>query len=1586
MSTRTLLRPEGNRPRSVSSLEGMRGVLGRIAIVASGLILVAGSRAPARASDGDWPTYRFDAARSGSASHRLAGRLHLQWVRELPPPDPAWPDQPRMQFDAAACPVVAGTTLFAGSSREDSVFAIDTRTGVLKWRFFADGPVRFAPLAWEGKVYFVSDDGHLYALDASTGNVAWKFRGGPQDRKVLGNGRLVSMWPARGAPVLVDGSIYFAAGIWPFMGIFLHALDARTGRVLWTNEGDGSIFIPQPHRADAFAGVAPQGTLVAIGDSLLVPGGRSVPARYDRLTGKLVHYRLADAQRRGGADVAAAGECYFCGGAAFDLETGLQVGELGAEPVVDGATVYYAGRETGVVSMRIPEIETREIADKKGKKTTTRQWPKVQTRTYKTPRVGALIRAGDRLYGGSPGQVWALDPERGSIEWSADVEGHPLDLVAADRRLFVSTREGFLYCFGEERVQPAFFRRKPDAPPSTAEDRARTVLAAAGVRSGYGVVLGAGDGTLLEGLARGSDLSIVAVDPDGARVSALRGRLADSGLYGGRVSVLAGDPARFPFPPYLASLVVCTGVAPMDRAFAERLFSILRPYGGVACLPRGAASPGDLMAWLPDSAASYSGDHLLLARPGPPPGAGDWTHEHADASNTRVSADRAVRAPLGILWFGGSSNEGILPRHGHGPQPQAVEGRLFIQGPDLMRAMDLYTGRVLWEARLPGVGSPYNNVLHQPGANATGSNFVSAPDGIYVANGRTCTRLDPATGRVMSEFALPAAPGEKGPPLWGYINIHEDLLLAGADPLVGKLPVPPSDPRLGDDDPVQDMKATIAKQGFGKFDLDNFSSSRRLVALGRHDGQPRWTAVSRCGFRHNAICIGGGRLYAVDRYSGLQVERMKKRGEAPGWEPRLVALDLRSGRELWSSDRGVFGTWLSYSAAHDILVEAGRMARDTLADEPRGMRAWRASDGAALWERMDFQGPAMILGDMILMAGKACDIRTGAPVARFHPLTGIPVEWTWTRQYGCNTPAASRNLILFRSGAAGYFDLARDGGTGNFGGFRSSCTNNLVAAGGVLCVPDYTRTCTCSYQNQASVGLVPMPEAEMWTYFGSSDVGGPVRRVGLNLGAPGDRRAEDGTLWVEHPAAAGKSPSVPVRTAPANPGTFRLNAMSVGGCGIPWVAASGFLGLRSMAITLDREGKKERLYDVWLHFMEPEAEPSGPRVFHVSLQGKEVLRDFDPGREAGGPRRAVVKEFLRVPVKKDLVIELSPSSGSETVLCGVEVCADFGLPFFRYALERWAADPYEVEVLGDELAEDRDRDLFQALERAASSANIEVRRRPAASPSRRWIGGSAGRPGMVVRSPVGKGPGGVVWAGPLEKKALELLLDSPARKEISRRILDGDSAVWVLLEGGDTGKDEEAAARLESGLRAAETALELPAASGGPAARAANSSIPLRLRFSSVRVSRDDPAEEVFVRTLLGGDSTPAGKGDPMVFPVFGRGRVLQGFPASWIGDSAVVGICRILVSSARGDSKQFGPGRDLLFTASWNTLFRPPAPEKPLLRPDLPESPEEEVSAGDMAVLPEDSEFRVWIGAISGALALTLMFLLVWLWRRSRR
>jgi outer membrane protein assembly factor BamB len=1236
------------------------------------------------AGDEPEPEVRLDTA----PSPELPPELHLQWARDYLRLTPAWPDQAKLQFDAAYAPVVLGKTLFLGSSRTDSVAALDTETGNEKWTFTTDGPVRFAPVGWEDRVYFVSDDGYLYCVDAADGALLWKFRGGPSDRKILGNGRLISTWPARGAPVIADGTVYFAAGIWPFMGIFLHALDARTGQVVWTNSGDGSLYIKQPHYADAFAGVAPQGPLVVVGDRLLVPGGRSVPACYNRRTGKLLYYRLAEHGKTGGGwQVSANRKLFVNGGSAFDLKTGAHLGPVGAPAILSDDVLYcYTAGECRAYDVRTSRTKIVEEVDRKGLRISRAAWTINQIGSFTFPQVESMIRAGSRLYLGSANQVSAVELPRRSqhsllrtprISWQTAIEGKPVRLLAADGKLFVVTLEGRLYCFGGEPVEPRHFEPPAPGPMPRMDawtDQAQMILGASGVSDGYCISWGVGTGRLITELARYSNLRILAVEPDARKAAAMREQIVAAGLYGERVAILGGHPLTFAFPPYLASLMVSedlesAGIEP-GPDFARKAFASLRPYGGLAYLPIAPGKQANLARQiaglgLPGAGVRASDGALWLSRAGPLPGAADWTHEHADAANTRVSRDQLVKAPLGMLWFGGSSHEGILPRHGHGPQPQVIDGRLLIEGVDLLRATDIYTGRILWEARLPGVGKRYNTLPHQPGANAAGSNYVSTPDGIYVLAGEACVRLDPATGRRMAEFRLPAtsnaelavqnaefqvlptrhsalrAPQSdalrtphsalRTPMQWGYVNVCDDYLVGGISP-------PLEEPKPGKPQPWADL-----------------SASKQLVVMNRHTGKLLWSVTAQGGFRHNAICMGGGRLFSIDRLSSEQLAQLKRRGESSKIQPRLRAFDLATGRELWHSERDVFGTWLSYSNRYDVLVEAGRVARDTLTDEPKGMRAYRGRDGAVLWDKPAYIGPAMIHGDIILKDRSACDLRTGAPTLRQDPLTGQRVEWTWARGYGCNTPLASEHLLTFRSGSAAYFDLCHDGGTGNFGGFRAGCTNNLIVAGGLLNAPDYTRNCTCSYQNQTSLALVPMPEAEMWTFYGPQQIKGPVRRVGINLGAPGNRKADDGTLWLEYPSVGGPSPRLPVRITPSNLEWFRRHPSQIEGDGLKWLGASGAKGLRSLSVPL----AAGRTYTVRLYFIEPDRLPPGRRRFDVALQGRPVLKDFDISREAGGPNRTLVKEFKGIKVAKELTVTLRPSDpASVPVLCGVEALAD----------------------------------------------------------------------------------------------------------------------------------------------------------------------------------------------------------------------------------------------------------------------------------------------------------------------------------------
>jgi len=296
----------------------------------------------------------------------------------------------------------------------------------------------------------------------------------------------------------------------------------------------------------------------------------------------------------------------------------------------------------------------------------------------------------------------------------------------------------------------------------------------------------------------------------------------------------------------------------------------------------------------------------------------------------------------------------------------------------------------------------------------------------------------------------------------------------------------------------------------------------------------------------------------------------------------------------------------------------------------------------------------MLRGDWVVTSRGALELATGKPVKVPDPLTGRPVEWRWARMYGCNTPTVGENLMTFRSGAAGFYDFARLGGTGNIGGARSGCSNNLVVAGGLLVAPEYTRTCTCSYPIQSSYALRPDPDAELWTFQATTaDVKDPVRRVGINLGAPGDRVSDAGTLWLEHPDSNAPSPRLRVVTEPARLETFRRHASTVDGP-MPWVTASGCRGLRSLTVVLNGKAEQPKPFTIRLWFTEPDGLAAGARAFDVYLQGHKVAEGLDIAAEAGGPARSLVRELRGILAGTALTVGLRPVRG-ETVLCGVEV-------------------------------------------------------------------------------------------------------------------------------------------------------------------------------------------------------------------------------------------------------------------------------------------------------------------------------------------
>lgn len=1156
-------------------------------------------RAPKEASNknDDWPMWRYDANRSAAAPHELPADLELQWTIQFSPRRPAWDDPLNldlMTYDRLLEPIVAGDKMFVGLNDRDQLVAIDITTGRQVWSVFTDGPVRLPPVAWQNHVYFCSDDGWLYCVQVADGQVRWKFHGAPNSQQAIGNRRIISAWPARGGPVLRDGTVYFAASIWPFMGTFIYALDANSGRVQWVNDSTGSQYIKQPHSAPSFAGVAPQGSLVATEKYLVVSGGRSVPAVLDRATGKSLYFEInAGGKGTGGSFVVANEQHFFVhtrgkGTRAFDLATGVKTEFLPNEPVLAAEQIFAAE----IDKENVPRIQAFDLQHQK-------LWDVAADGT------GDLIMAGNHLIAGGRNSISLIalprDGQPASTRYTLQVTAPVERLLAANGRLFAVTGQGQILAFASAKQAAAATTASPSlaanarhsnpSPPSLSAADEQTVTEMLGVSpaEGYAFWFGADNENLVTAMALRSPFDQLAiVDADQAKVESLRRSMDAMGRYG-IVTAHHEQPTRFRAPNYVAHMVFVGAEVTdgLDAAALQRMYQSVRPYGGTLhLLTRGDKRElaAKISAWdLEQAAVKIQSYGVVLHRQGALPGSADWTHQYGDVANTIKSNDRRVKLPLGVLWFGGNSNTDVLPRHGHGPPEQVIGGRLFIQGINTLSARDVYTGRVLWKREFNDLGTydvyfdatyedkpldPKYNQVHIPGANGRGTNYVATEDRVYLVEGRRCHVIDPATGKTLNEIQLPTNDqGEQ--PEWAYIGVYSDVLLGG----VGFAKYRERHQLTFD----ADKELSASKAGFGSKSLDR-AASQGLAAFDRHSGQLLWTVKANHSFWHNGIVAGDGKIYCLDKNPTQVEEAMRRRGLSMPDSYRIVALDYRTGEVRWENKQNIFGTWLGYSQEHGLLLHAGAAASDRLAAEVgQGMVVYRGPDGTVQWrnDKLKYSGPCILYNDLIITNANAYTasagayyLKTGLQKLVKNPLTGLEQPWTITRTYGCNNIVASQNMLTFRSGAAGFYDLLSDAGTGNLGGFKSGCTSNLVVANGVLNAPDYTRTCSCAYQNQTSLALVHMPDVELWSVnsLTAASAGDAVlNELAINFGAPGDRRDDRGKLWLEYPTVAGDAPPLAISVNPQAT-TFQHHSSVMVDSELPWVHSSGLEGIQELRI------------------------------------------------------------------------------------------------------------------------------------------------------------------------------------------------------------------------------------------------------------------------------------------------------------------------------------------------------------------------------------------------------------------------------------
>lgn len=171
----------------------------------------------------DWPMHRNDGQRRAASSTAVPGAVKPIWSKTI--------------GEKISAATIAEGKVFVAAIDAHQVHALDEKTGKPLWMFTAGGRVDSPPTIYKGLCAFGSRDGWVYCLRAHDGALVWRLRAAPYERRIGAWNQLESAWPVFGTVLVHNDVIYCSAGRHANTegGIKVHAIEPTTGKILWTN-------------------------------------------------------------------------------------------------------------------------------------------------------------------------------------------------------------------------------------------------------------------------------------------------------------------------------------------------------------------------------------------------------------------------------------------------------------------------------------------------------------------------------------------------------------------------------------------------------------------------------------------------------------------------------------------------------------------------------------------------------------------------------------------------------------------------------------------------------------------------------------------------------------------------------------------------------------------------------------------------------------------------------------------------------------------------------------------------------------------------------------------------------------------------------------------------------------------------------------------------------------------------------------------------------------------------------------------------------------------------------------------------------
>jgi outer membrane protein assembly factor BamB/ubiquinone/menaquinone biosynthesis C-methylase UbiE len=431
------------------------------------------------------------------------------------------------------------------------------------------------------------------------------------------------------------------------------------------------------------------------------------------------------------------------------------------------------------------------------------------------------------------------------------------------------------------------------AKAQQAEQEAKKILDATGVKGGVVVHIGAGDGHLTAALHANESYVVHGLDKDKNNIEQARKHIRSVNLYG-TVSVDQLEGSQLPYIDNLVNLVLAEdlGNIPMDE-----VMRVLAPKG-VACIKQ-------------------AGEWQKTVKPRPEE-IDEWTHYLHDASGNAVAHDSVVGPPRRMQWVGSPK---WARSHEHSASLNALvsaNGRIFYiidEGPrDSIQlpprwsliARDAFNGTILWKRELP---EWYNHLFPlKSGPSRLTRRLVAIGDEVYTTLGINAplSAIDAATGKTIRTYD-------------GTRTVEEFVSTNGVLFLV----VNPDRERV---DYKQENANCWTERDRASKRWGWDATIDELMAVDAGTGEILWKHMSRivpmslAADAQHVVFHDGEAVVCIEAGTGNQLWRtpVERSSLIPtGWSPStvmyqdvvlfsgqqrsLVTLSVRDGKELWSS-------------------------------------------------------------------------------------------------------------------------------------------------------------------------------------------------------------------------------------------------------------------------------------------------------------------------------------------------------------------------------------------------------------------------------------------------------------------------------------------------------------------------------------------------------------------------------------------------------------------------------------------------------------------------------------------------------------